>query len=76
MLAIQPPHSVIASAIPSFMHRGRRFDMPAPVRCSVGGCPNLATILDDDEAFCGEHAPDPPNIAAARIRRSTQRKAD
>jgi hypothetical protein len=54
--------------IAPFMPRDRRPERSAPVRCSVSNCPKLATILDGDQAFCGEHAPDPPNVVAAQKR--------
>ena len=48
------------------MFQNRFSEQPRPVFCSVADCKKPATILQDDSPFCGKHAPDPPNVIAAR----------
>jgi hypothetical protein len=42
--------------------------VPAPFVCSLPACSRPATIVDDGKVYCGMHAPDPPNVVAAKKR--------
>jgi hypothetical protein len=66
MLEIHSPQGISVGATAQFMLTDRLSELTRPVRCSFENCQKWATILHDDKPFCGRHAPDPPNIVAAR----------